>query len=451
MPQAKDGPAPHTPIRPRHSHLWPDTATLDTGGRLWIGGMDLAALAHEYGTPLYVYDEATVRGQCRALRQAFTSGWANSAIAYAAKAYLSRVLCRVLADEGMELDVVSAGELGLALAAGFDAARIHLHGNFKPPAELARALESGVARIVVDSLDELSALEAMARKRGWRAAIWLRVCPDVATLTHAHTQTGQASSKFGLNVASGAALEAARRAMASEWLELAGLHAHAGSHLLDVAPMARVVTFLGELAAELRDRFGVVVRELSPGGGLGVAYTPDERAPSVAEYAEAVTGALTTVVERERLIPPRLIVEPGRAIVARAGIALYTVGPRKEVPGGETFLAVDGGMGDNPRPALYGGAYHAALPERMTLPAEERVRVVGRYCESGDVLVWDVALPRAHAGDVLVVPMSGAYQLAMASNYNLVPRPAVLFVAEGQARLAQRRETLDDLLAREGG
>jgi diaminopimelate decarboxylase len=440
-----------TPVRPPHAHLWPDTATLDASGQLQVGGLDLLALAREYGTPLYVYDEATIRAQCRALHHELTARWPASAVAYAGKAYLSLALCRLLADEGMELDVVSAGELGLAMAAGFEPARIHLHGNFKPRSELAQALAAGIGRIVVDSLEELEAVEALARERGERVAIWLRVCPDVATQTHAHTQTGQASSKFGLDVASGTALEAAQRAATSEWLDLAGLHAHAGSHLIDVTPMAQTVRLLGELAAELRERFGVAIRELSPGGGLGVAYAPAERAPSIVEYAKTVAGALASVVERKRLLPPQLIVEPGRAIVARAGVALYTVGPRKVVAGGETFLAVDGGMGDNPRPALYGAAYHAALPERMTAPAEERVRVVGRYCESGDVLVWDVALPRARPGEVLAVAVGGAYQLAMASTYNLVPRPAVVFVANGRARLVQRRETLEDVLARESG
>ncbi|MGH2515913.1 MAG: diaminopimelate decarboxylase family protein, partial [Ktedonobacterales bacterium] len=223
-------------------------------------------------------------------------------------------------------------------------------------------------------------------------------------------------------------------------------HAHAGSHLLDVGPVASVVAFLGAFAADLRDATGTPIRELSPGGGVGVAYLPDERAPSVADYAAVVTRALAEVTRRHRLAPPRLVVEPGRAIVARAGVALYTTGPRKTVSGGTTFLAVDGGMGDNPRPALYGAGYWAALAEHLTAPPDETVRVVGRYCESGDVLVERVTLPRAARGDILAIPVSGAYHLPMASNYNLLARPAVVFVRDGHARLVRRRETLDDLL-----
>ena len=437
--------------QPPHAHLWPEAATVDTTGRLRIADVDVAQLARTYGTPLYVYDEATIRAQCRRFRDAFAARWPATAVAYAGKAYLSPALCRLLDDAGMELDTVSAGEIHVALAGHFPAGHIHLHGNYKPEAELVAALDAGVGRIVLDSLDELERVERLAQDRGRPAAIWLRLCPDVATVTHAYTQTGQADSKFGLDVRGGAAREAALRAAASPWLDLAGLHAHAGSHLMDPSPVADVVRFLGDFAANLREATGQQVRELSPGGGLGVAYTPDEQSPAIEAYAETVTRALAEVVARLRLEPPRLIVEPGRAIVARAGIALYTIGPRKVVPGGTTFLAVDGGMGDNPRPALYTARYHAALAGRMLEPAAEDVRVVGRYCESGDVLVERVALPRARAGEVLAIPVSGAYHLAMASTYNAVPRPAVVFVREGAARLVRRRETTDDLLRPELG
>lgn len=436
---------------PPHPHLWPETASVDGSGRLSLAGLDLATLAREYGTPLYVFDEATIRANCRAFHQAFTARWPNSAIAYASKAYLSPALCKILLEEGLELDAVSLGEVGVARAGGYPAARIHLHGNFKPTAELAAALDAGVGRIVVDSLDELARVEAQARERGQPAAIWLRLCPDVATATHAYTQTGHAASKFGLDLASGAALAAAERAIASPWLDLVGLHAHAGSQLFDVAPLARVVTLLGEFAGLLHKRHGVVIREISPGGGLGVAYTPEQQAPDLAAYAETVTQALADVIAREGLARPRLVIEPGRAIIARAGVALYTTGPRKATPGGPTFLAVDGGMGDNPRPALYSARYFAALPARITEPATETVRIVGRYCESGDVLVEEAALPPVAPDEVLAIPVSGAYHLPMASNYNMVPRPAVLFVAEGHARVVRRRETLDDLLRLEAG
>lgn len=433
---------------PPHAGLWPDTARLDAAGRLCVGECDLAELAQTHGTPLYVYDVATIRAQCRALRSAFAARWPATTVAYAGKAYLSPALCRILLAENLALDAVSLGELRIALAGGFPAERVHLHGNFKPRDELTAALALGVGRVVVDSLDELEQVEALARERGRPVAIWLRVCPDVPTQTHAAIQTGHSASKFGLDMASGAAEEAARRVVTSPWLDLAGLHAHAGSQLLDAEPAARVTAFLCDFAAQLRQRYGdgAAVRELSPGGGLGVAYLPGDTGLEIERYAQAVASALRAGVERHQLEPPRLVVEPGRAIVARAGVALYTAGPRKEVPGGPTFLAVDGGMGENPRPALYGARYTVALPARMWAAAEERVTVVGRYCESGDVLAREVMLPRIAPGEVLAIPVSGAYHLAMASNYNAVPWPAVVFVADGRARVVRRRETPDDLL-----
>jgi diaminopimelate decarboxylase len=431
---------------PPYLHLWPDTARVDAAGRLRIGGLDVAALAREHGTPLYLYDEATIRAQCRAFVHAFVVRWPESAIAYAGKAYLSLALCHVLLDEGLELDAVSSGELGIALRAGFAPGRIHLHGNFKPERELAAALDAGVGRIVVDSLDELACVEALARERGSRAAIWLRLCPDVAAETHAYTRTGHAGSKFGIELATGEAQEAARRAVASPWLELVGLHAHAGSQLFDLAPSARTAAFLVEAAAALREGCGAEIREVSPGGGLAVAYLPSDVAPTTERYAEVVTAALAAACGRLRVPHPRLVVEPGRAIVARAGVAIYTVGPRKVASDGTICVAVDGGLGDNPRPALYQASYTAALVERMTAAPVERVRVVGRYCETGDALISAVALPRVALGDLLAVPVSGAYHLPMASNYNAVARSAVCFVGEGAARLVRRRETLDDLL-----
>ena len=445
--------APDDPARlrpgtrpPPHPQLWPASARLDVAGRLQVGGCDAEELARRFGTPLYVYDEATIQGQCRAFRDAFSTRYAHSAIAYAAKAYLAPALCRLLHEEGLELDAVSAGEVTVAVAATYPAAAIHLHGNLKPDAELTLALNAGIGRIVIDSLDELDRLAALAAARGVHQRVWLRICPDVAIDTHPHDQTGHAGSKFGLDIASGAAREAARRVHAATHLELAGLHAHAGSQLRDPRPAAAVMSVLVEFAALLHDVEGIAIAEVSPGGGWGVAYHPSDDALPINDYAAALVDALRVGIARRRLPPPRLIVEPGRAIVARAGMALYTAGPRKAAPDGSVILAVDGGMGDNIRPALYGAHYHAALPARMTAPAEESVRVVGRYCESGDVLVNQVALPRVALGEIIAVPVSGAYQLAMASAYNLVPRPAVVWVRDGAARLVRRRETYDDLM-----
>jgi diaminopimelate decarboxylase len=429
-----------------YAHLWPDTAALDETGQLSVAGLRLAALARDYGTPLYLFDEATIRAQCRAFRHAFVSRWPHSTIAYASKAYLSSALSQILLEEGLDLDVVSAGEWGLALQVGFPVERIHLHGNFKPEAELVAALEMGLGRIVVDSLGEMQQIEAWAAQRHQHVSLWLRLCPDIPAATHRHLQTGHSGSKFGFSLTTGDAEEAVARISVSPWLELAGVHAHIGSHLKTLEPLAQVLWVLGAFAATMRDRYGVSIREISPGGGLGVASLPEESAPSIETYAELVTSTLRAVVEHHRLPPLRVVVEPGRAIVARAGVALYTVGPRKILPDGSIILAVDGGMGDNVRPALYGAAYHAVLVEQMMAHATERVQVVGRYCESGDVLVANVALPPAQTGEILAIPVSGAYHLAMASNYNLVPRPAVVFVREGVARLVRRREGLEDML-----
>ncbi len=429
-----------------HAHLWPDTAVLDEAGRLSLAGLRLAALAREYGTPLYVFDEATIRAQCRGFRHAFSSRWPQSTIAYASKAYLSPALCQILLEEGLDLDVVSAGEWALARRAGFPVERMHLHGNFKPGAELVAALEAGLGRIVVDSVEEVEQLAALAAQRQQQVSLWLRLCPDIPAATHRHLQTGHAGSKFGFSLTDGAAEEAVARISASSWLELAGVHAHIGSHLRTLEPLAQALWVLGDFAARIRDHYGVSIREISPGGGLGVASLPEESPPDIEAYAQLVTATLRAAVTRYSLPPLRLVVEPGRAIIARAGVALYTVGPRKALPDGSVALAVDGGMGDNVRPALYGAAYHAVLVERMTEDATERVQVVGRYCESGDVLVAAVALPPAQIGNVLAIPVSGAYQLPMASNYNLVPRPAVVFAREGVARLVRRREGLEDML-----
>jgi diaminopimelate decarboxylase len=430
---------------PAAAHLWPDSAAVTPEGRLLVGGCDLADLARTYGTPLYVYDEATIRAQCRAFRSALAARYPASAVAYAGKAYLSPAQAAILREEQCELDAVSLGEIGVALAGDFPPELIHLHGNYKPPAELEAALAAGVGRIVVDSLEELDEVAAVARGGGLRQRIWLRLCPEVSTDTHPHDQTGQRDSKFGLDLAS-AAPEAVRRALASPHLDLVGLHAHSGSNLRDPAPVAAVVRVLVRFAAAMSAAHGITFSELSPGGGWGVAYHPDEPAQPIAAYADAVTGALLEELRHYSYPPPRLVVEPGRAIVARAGIALYTAGPRKRHPAGRVTVAVDGGMADNPRPALYGARYHAALPARMTTPPTAETRIVGRYCESGDVLVDAIPLPEVMPGEVIAMPVSGAYHLAMASNYNLVPRPAVVFVREGEARLVRRRETLADLL-----
>lgn len=428
------------------ARILPDTARVNERGHLEIGGCDLVALAREHGTPLYVFCEETLRARCRAFRSAFTSLHPETLVLYAAKAYLGLALARLVEEEGLGLDTVSGGELAVARAVSFPASRIYFHGNNKTEGELREALEYGVGRVVVDNLHELALLERLARELGVRQPVLLRVNPGVDPHTHAHTATGVLDSKFGLPLATGQAHEAVRRALASPHLDLMGLHFHLGSPIFETEPyrvaMERILAFAAELVLE-----GFRLREVSPGGGFAIAYLPGDEPPTPEAYASAIVGALQEGCRRFDLPLPRLVVEPGRAIVGPAGVALYTVGAVKEIPGVRTFVAVDGGMGDNIRPALYGARYAALCANKASLPPERPVTLAGKYCESGDILVRDWPLPPLEPGDLVALPGAGAYAPAMASNYNLNPRPAILFVHRGRARLVRRRETYMDLMA----
>jgi diaminopimelate decarboxylase len=501
-----------------HAHLWPDTATTNQHGHLAIGGCDVVGLAREYGTPLYLLDEATFRNSCRAYLAALEHGYAGPAAAhYAGKALLNTGVAQLVAQEGLGLDVVSGGELYVALRAGFSAGRIHLHGNAKPRAELEQALEAGVGKIVVDTLDELGALAQLTAGRDTQQPIMLRLAPGVATDTHAHIQTGQAASKFGLPLDRLDA--AAERILAAPGLRLTGLHCHLGSQLFGEAPYIQALGVLLDCAARLRERHGITISEISPGGGLGVPYLAEQAQPDKNTFVAAIGRALSDGCAARGLPLPRLVIEPGRSIVARACVAVYSVVATKplsptnhqlpttdrssdketsrqadreireathegtisassappvstsqpsSVVGRRSsagrYLHIDGGMADNIRPALYGARYTARLANRPnhSLPSPvamgegsgvraslELVHIAGRYCESGDVLLRDVALPPAGPGDLLAVAVAGAYTLSMASNYNLTPRPALLLVGDGRARVLQRRETYEDLVSRD--
>jgi diaminopimelate decarboxylase len=427
--------------------LWPATAAIQDG-RLSIGGCDAVALAAEHGTPLYIFDEATLRGAMRAYGAAFAATGLDARVHYASKALLNTAIAQIVAEEGLGLDVVSGAELLVASRAGVPMRRVHMHGNAKGDAELARAVEWGVGAVVADSLDELDRLAALTAGRGEPQGVLLRVAPNIEAHTHAHIATGGAGSKFGLPLA--AIDAAAGRLLAAPGLRFLGLHAHIGSQLFDLGELRAAVGVLVDWAAYMRDRHGLPSEELSPGGGLGVPYTAEHTAADVAQYAQALAAALREGCAAHRLPPPRLTVEPGRSIVARAGVALYRVVGRKlAADGAVQYLHIDGGMADNIRPALYGARYTALLASRADAAAGPPVDVAGRYCESGDVLLRGVALPPAAPGDLLAVAAAGAYTLSMASTYNLVPRPAAVLVAAGQARLIQRRETEEELLARD--
>lgn len=428
--------------------LWPDTATTRTD-HLALAGCDLVTLAQEYGTPLYVLDYATLAHTARRYCAALATYGDASAMHYASKALLNTAVAQLVTGFGLGLDCVSLGEVAVARHAGVDLQQVHLHGNSKPRRELAQALAWGVGRIVVDSLDELAVLDELTRVRATPQSIMLRLNPGVAVHTHAHIQTGQLDSKFGLPIATGMAAEAVARALAAPGLNLVGLHAHLGSQITEMEPLALGIERLLDFAAAMREAHGWAMEELSPGGGLAVPYRTDDPAPAIEKYVRIIVDAVVHRCQARDLPLPRLVLEPGRSLIARAVVALYEVVAVKHIPGVRTFVAVDGGMGDNLRPALYDARYTALRADATKHAATETVTVVGRYCESGDVLLPDVHLPPLVPGALLAVPVAGAYTLSMASNYNLVERPSLVMVRDGEATVLQRRETVDDLIRRD--
>ena len=436
---ARTGTAAGTDLDPA---VWPVTAER-VGGVLHLGGIDVRDLAAAHGTPAYVLDESDLRGRMRAWRAAF----AGASVYYAGKSFLSVAVARWLAEEGLSLDVSTGGELAVALRAGFPAERVLFHGNNKSVAELERALEVGVGRIVVDSELELARLAFLAERAGVRQPVYLRITPGVEAHTHQAISTGQEDQKFGFSLASGAAAEAVRRVLALPSLELAGLHCHIGSHIFDTSGFATAAHRMVGLLADARDAHGVELPELDLGGGMGIAYTSSDDPEPVEQLAAELRG----IVEREcaaaGLAVPRLAVEPGRAISGPSTVTLYEVGTIKDLPGLRTYVSVDGGMSDNLRTALYDARYTAVLASRRPAGETRLSRVVGKHCESGDVVVHDVDLPVDLApGDLLAVPASGAYHRSMANNYNQVGRPPVVAVRDGESRVIVRRETEDDLL-----
>ena len=432
-----------------YAEILPLTAAADDAGRLSIGGCDLRELADRFGTPLYVYDEQSIREACRAYRGAFEAELPSVRVLYAAKAWLSPALTRILVEEGLGMDVVSGGELHTALAGGMPAEQIGFHGNAKGVDELEQALDAGVGRIIVDNDDELNTLDRLTRERNAAQTIMLRITPGVNARTHVKTTTGLRDSKFGFPLPSGQAAAAVERALAAPGLDLSGFHIHLGSPIYDLQPYRDGIAVAAGFATEMQERHGYRWREFSPGGGFAIGYTDDRLPPDHAAYAEAVSGALRAACEDHGLPLPEVHIEPGRSVVGRAGVALYSVVSRKEIPGTRTYVAVDGGMADNVRPAMYDSQYRALAAERMRAPAERTVTIAGKFCESGDVLVRDAEMPDLQPGELIAMPAAGAYQLAMESNYNLALRPAVVLVRDGEARLARRRQTFEDLLALE--
>jgi diaminopimelate decarboxylase len=425
-------------VKPLPLDLLPDTASVGATGALSIGGCDVAELAAEHGTPIFVYDEEHLRNRCREAVAAF----GRDRAVYATKAFLCRAMAELAYDEGMLLDVASGGELHVVLAAGVPASACVLHGNNKSESELREAIAAGVKHIVVDSFDELDRLERIAADAvGPTPRILLRITPGVHAHTHEFIATGQDDSKFGFNLANGDALRAVDRARRSPSVELVGVHCHIGSNVFEASSFAKAAEVMADFAVPLD------LPELVLGGGLGVAYVSGEEAPTITQWGNVLLDACDSLGVRSNVS-----VEPGRAIVAAAAITVYTVGTVKHLPGIRIYIAVDGGMSDNPRPVLYGSGYESFLPRATAADRPLAARLVGKHCESGDVLSFEAFLPAdVGVGDLLAMPVTGAYGHSMGSNYNKITRPPVVFVSDGDARVVVRRETYDDLLATDLG
>jgi len=422
------------------------TSKINDKGRLEIGGCDVQDLAGRFGTPLYIVDEALVRQRAREYVQAFAASGLKFQVAYASKAFCVMAMCALAEQENLSLDVVSEGELYTALKAGFPAQRIHFHGNNKTPDEINMALDAGIGCFVVDNFTELSLLNALAADKGKRVNILLRITPGVEAHTHDYISTGQQDSKFGFDLGNGTAFQAVKQALDQPSLTLLGVHSHIGSQIFEVEGFRMAVDKVAQFAVQVRAELGYTFQVINLGGGFGIRYTEGDTPLPVAQYVEAITGAIKSNFSQADYPLPEIWVEPGRSMVGDAGTTLYTVGTSKDIPGVRKYLAVDGGMTDNPRPALYGSKYDALLANRATERPTETVSVAGKCCESGDMLIWDLELPKAQPGDLLAVFCTGAYNYAMASNYNRIRRPAVVFVKDGQADLAVKRESLDDIV-----
>jgi diaminopimelate decarboxylase len=421
------------------SAVYPLGSRVNDAGHLEVGGCDVVELTREFGTPAYIYAEDDIRARARAYLEAFRRRTDSFEVIYASKAAPFTAAYRVLAEEGLSADVASGGELHMALAGGVPPERIHVHGNNKTPAELRYAVEAGVGHVICDSFTEIERLDAICATAGARQRVLIRVTPGIKAETHSYIQTGQLDSKFGFGLEDGLAAQAVEAIGAAANLELVGLHAHIGSQIFELEPYTRAIEALAGLADPEWCRL------LNVGGGLGIAYTSADEPPSIDSYVEVKVEGVRRVFDS----PPRILVEPGRSLVGNAGVTAYTIGTVKEIPRVRTYVAVDGGMSDNLRPMLYGSRYETLIADRAADEADTVVTVAGMHCESGDVIVRDAELPSPREGEVLVTPATGAYGYAMANNYNGMPRPPVIFCKEGDARVVVRRETYDDLTARD--
>lgn len=429
-------------------YVLPKTAEV-IDSHLFIGGVDMVTLAQDAGTALYVYDEADMRSRMEAYLSAFRKNYEYADVIYASKAFLNKAQVKIVDEEGLCLDVSGGGELAIALSAGFPPERVFVHGNNKTPLELEEAISAGVGRIVVDSLDELARISKIAGEHGVTQDIYMRITPGVEADTHAYICTGCEDSKFGFTVRDDYAFECIKVALKTPNVSLVGLHCHIGSQIFAVESFTEAVNVMVSLMARVNDECGYTLRELDMGGGLGVAYLATDAPTAIEKFAQTICSAVKIACEKNSLPLPRLLVEPGRSLVANAGVTLYTVGTIKDLPGIRKFVAIDGGMSDNVRTALYGSDYEPTIANKADQPRTEIVTLCGKHCESGDAVVIDMPLQKAEVGDIACVFGTGAYCMTMSSNYNGQPRPGVVFVRDGEAKMVTRRETYDDLMARD--
>jgi len=425
--------------------LFPLTADVNNRGHLCIGGCDVVDLAKEFGTPLYLFDELTLRHKCREFRSEFSKCYPDTLVIYASKAFLNKALAVIFKQEGLGLDVVSGGEISIAHSVGFPFEKMYFHGNNKTLDELRLALDWGIGRVVVDNSYELELLNELVKEKGTSQSILLRITPGVDPHTHQHTTTGVLDSKFGFPLATGQAEEGVRQAMLSSNLKLLGLHFHLGSPVPEVAPYELAMELVLHFAKEAERKSGFELSEFSIGGGFAAQYTVGSPVPSIADYATAITNKLDNLATALELGNPRLVIEPGRGVVGQAGVALYRVGAIKEIPGIRKWVCIDGGISDNIRPALYGAKQEALVANKASDAEEEIVTIAGKLCQSGDVLVRDTSLASVYSGDIIAVAVCGAYSIPMSSNYNAMPKPAIIMVQNGEARLVRRRESYEDL------
>ncbi|EFM09834.1 diaminopimelate decarboxylase [Paenibacillus curdlanolyticus YK9] len=422
------------------------TSQINDKGHLTIGGCDLTDLAKEYGTPLYIVDEAFVRQRAREFVEAFRATGLKFQVAYASKAFSVMAMCAIAEQENLSLDVVSDGELYTALQAGFPVERIHFHGNNKTPEEINMAIDAGIGCFVVDNFVEMSLLNALAADKGKTVNVLLRITPGVEAHTHDFISTGQQDSKFGFDLGNGTAFRAIEETLKLGNLNLLGVHSHIGSQIFEVDGFGMAVDKVAKFAVKVRDELGKTFSVINVGGGFGIRYVEGDSPLPLSTYVNAIADAIISNFTAANYPTPEIWIEPGRSMVGDAGTTLYTIGTHKEIPGVRKYIAVDGGMTDNPRPALYGSKYEAVLANRANAANEETVTVAGKACESGDMLIWDLELPKSESGDLLAVFCTGAYNYAMASNYNRIRRPAVVFVKDGEASLVVKRETLEDIV-----